>query len=104
MYRLTVLYGRPTDPDAFDAYYRDVHLPIANQMRGLTRWTLTWVKVQNGEDVPPVHLIADLYAADKAAMDAILASPEGTAAREDLANFVTGSATFLEGYEEEVDR
>ena len=63
MYRLTVLYGRPTDPDAFDAYYRDVHLPIASRMRGLTRWTLTWVKAQNGEDVPPIHLIADLYAA-----------------------------------------
>ena len=42
MYRLTVLYGRPKDPDAFDEYYRDVHIPIARRMRGLIDWTLTW--------------------------------------------------------------
>jgi hypothetical protein len=35
-------------------------------------------------------------------MDAILASPEGVAAREDLANFVTGSVEFLSGEEEPV--
>ena len=103
MYRLTVLYGRPTDPEAFDRYYREVHLPIAARMKGLTRWTLTWVTASSGDmELPAVHLIADLYAPDKAAMDAILASPEGIAAREDLANFVTGGATFLSGDEQEV--
>lgn len=103
MYRLSVLYGRPTDPEAFDRYYRDVHIPIASRMKGLTGWKLTWFQSQAGDlELPPIHLIADLYAPDKDAMDAILASPEGIAAREDLANFVTGGATFVTGVEEEV--
>lgn len=103
MFRLSVLYGRPTDPEAFDRYYREVHIPIASRMRGLTAWRLTWFRSQAGDlELPPIHLIADLYAEDEAAMDAILASPEGIAAREDLVNFVTGGATFVSGYEEEV--
>lgn len=99
MYRLSALYGRPTDPEAFDRYYRDVHLPIASRMRGLTGWNLTWCST--AED-SPYHLIADLYAEDEAAMDRILASPEGRAARDDLDNFVTGGVVFVRGYEEQV--
>jgi len=34
MYRLTVLYGHPTNPDEFLRYYREVHLPIAKRMHG----------------------------------------------------------------------
>jgi hypothetical protein len=35
-------------------------------------------------------------------MDAILASPEGAAARDDLDNFVTGGVVFLTGEVEQV--
>ena len=41
MFRLSVLYGTPDDPEAFDHYYRTVHVPLAKAM-GLARWTLTW--------------------------------------------------------------
>lgn len=102
MYKVTILYGTPTDPAAFDDYYRNVHVPIAAKMKGLTAWTLTWVSEQNGEEMPPVHLIAELYAADREAMMAILESPEGQTARDDLENFVTGGVTFLYGDEEKV--
>ncbi len=102
MYRLSAIYGRPTDPEAFDRYYREVHIPLASRMVGLRSWKLTWSTAQTGDDLPPIHLIADLYADDETAMEAILASPEGIAAREDLANFVTGGVTFLSGHEEEV--
>ncbi len=102
MFRVSVLYGRPTDPEAFDRYYREVHIPLASRMQGLRGWKLTWCTAQTGDDLPPIHLVADLYADDEAAMGRILASPEGVAAREDLVNFVTGGATFLSGHEEEV--
>lgn len=102
MYRLTILYGTPDDPAAFDAYYRETHIPIAAKMQGLTGWNLSWVEQQQGEDVPPVHLVVDLYAEDKAAMDAILASEAGQAASADVANFATGGVTFLSGANEEV--
>lgn len=102
MYRLTVLYGRPEDPQEFDRYYREVHLPIARQMTGLTGWTLTWPSRQEGEGHAPVHLVVDLYAESEAAMQAVLDSEAGRAASADVPNFATGGATFLHGTEEQV--
>jgi uncharacterized protein (TIGR02118 family) len=102
MYRLSVLYGLPTDPDAFDRYYREVHIPIARRMRGLTRWTITPAGPPAG-GAPAYYMIADLYAPTREAMQRILESPEGRAARADLDHFVTGDVAFLEGYEEEVE-
>lgn len=102
MYRLTVLYGRPTDPEEFDRYYREVHLPIAKQMTGLTGWTLTWPTRQEGDELPHLHLIVDLYAEDETAMQAVLDSEAGQAASADVPNFATGGATFLHGTEQQV--
>lgn len=103
MYRMTILYGMPEDPEHFRAYYYDTHIPLARKMQGLTGWTLSWM------DNTPADatgnrwfLVAELFAADKAAMDAILDSPEGRAASADLANFVTGGVEFLSGEQEQV--
>lgn len=94
---MTILYGTPTDPEHFRSYYLDRHVPIAQRMRGLTGWNLSWM-----DDASEYILVAELYAQDRAAMDAVLASPEGVAAREDLANFVTGGVTFLMGWEDQI--
>lgn len=102
MYKCSVLYGKPEDPSAFDTYYRDVHIPLAQKMVGLTSWNLTWTEAQNGELATEVYLVADLYAESKPAMDDILASTEGQAAAADVANFATGGATFIFGDEESV--
>ena len=101
MFRLSVLYGTPDDPEAFDHYYRTVHIPLAKEM-GLARWTLTWTADQQGDPDTAIHLVADLYAEDEEAMDAILASPAGQAAAEDVPRFATGGVTFLRGTEEVV--
>lgn len=97
MYRMTILYGMPTDPEHFRSYYLDHHVPLARRMRGLTGWNLSWI-----EDSDDYILVAELYAASRAALEAVLASGEGIAAREDLVNFVTGGVTFLMGGEDEV--
>jgi uncharacterized protein (TIGR02118 family) len=97
MYRMTILYGTPTDPEAFRTYYLQTHVPLARQMKGLTGWNLQWI-----DGHPDWILVAELYAEDEAAMDAVLASPEGVAASKDLDNFVTGGVMFLTGEEEQV--
>ena len=99
MFRLSVLYGRPDDPAAFDDYYHNTHIPIAQKMRGLTAWNLTRVGNQDGPLGTPIYLVADLYAESEAAMMDILDSPEGQAAAGDVPNFATGGATFLFGGE-----
>lgn len=95
MYRLTVLYGHPEDPAAFDDYYHRVHIPIAKQMRGLKGWTIGRCEPLTPGEPAPYHLIVGLFADTRADLEAILASPEGQATVADVDNFATGGATFL---------
>lgn len=100
MTRLTVLYGHPKDPAAFDRYYHDVHIPIARRMKGLTGWTIGNCESATSGAEPPYYMIVGLYAANRADLEAILASPEGQATIADVPNFATGGYTFM--YDQEV--
>jgi uncharacterized protein (TIGR02118 family) len=95
MVRLLVLYGQPTDPAAFDKYYRDVHLPIARQMKGLKKWTVGKITGTADGQPSPYYYLADLYMESREAFDQLLASPEAQAAVADVPNYATGGATFL---------
>lgn len=101
MYRLTILYETPTDPQHFRDYYYRHHIPVARRMNNLTSWNLSWID-QDSSKPSPYILVAELYATSKQAMDNMLASSEGQAARNDLDNFATGRVHFLAGEEEEV--
>lgn len=100
MIRLTVLYGHPEDPVAFDRYYRDIHIPIARKMKGLMGWTIGKCEAAESGEPSPYYLIVGLYAESRAAMEAILESPEGKATVNDVPNFATGGVTFLYNEEE----
>src|SRR5438309_1348278 len=95
MVRLTILYGQPTDPRAFDEYYEQTHIPLARQMRGWSRWTLEKVVSPPGEPLSPYYLIVGLYASSLEEAQRILESPESRAAAADVPNFATGGSTFL---------
>ncbi|GAA4028217.1 EthD family reductase [Allokutzneria multivorans] len=99
MYRLTVLYGHPHDPAAFDEYYESVHLPIARKMEGLTGWTVGKCEPLVAGDVPPYYMVVGLYAETRERLEEILATPAGQAAVADVPNFATGGAWF--SYHEE---
>jgi uncharacterized protein (TIGR02118 family) len=100
MYRLTVLYGHPEDAAEFDRYYREVHLPIARQMKGLRGWTIGKCEPADAGSTAPYYLIVGLYTETSAEMQAMLASPEGQAAVDDLPNFATGGVTLMFNEEE----
>ena len=100
MVRLTVLYGHPTDPEAFDRYYRDVHLPLAAKMQGLKGWTIGRCQAADESGKPPYYMIVGLYADTREDLEAMLASPEGQAAVADVGNFATGGAEFMFNEEE----
>lgn len=95
MYRLTVLYGHPEDPPAFDQYYTDTHIPLANKMEGLTGWTIGHCEATEDGEKPLYYMIVGLYAESREALEAILASPEGQATVADVPNFATGGAWFF---------
>jgi uncharacterized protein (TIGR02118 family) len=94
MVRLLVLYGHPKDPEAFDRYYNEIHVPLAKRMQGLKKWTIGRV-LGSPSGPSEYYFIADLYADSREAIEAILATPEGQAAVEDVPKFASGGVTFV---------
>ncbi|HVA75408.1 MAG TPA: EthD family reductase [Acidimicrobiales bacterium] len=96
MIKLIVLYGTPTDPAAFDEYYKSTHIPLAEKIPGVRRIEVAKMASLDGS-TPQFHLQAELYFDDQAALMSALGTPEGAAAGADVANFATGGATMLVG-------
>ncbi len=95
MIRLTVIYGVPADAAKFDAYYKNVHAPLAAKMPHLKNFTYSRGPVATSNPEEPVHLVAYLDYETAADLEASLASEEGKAAVADVANFADGGATIL---------
>lgn len=95
MHRLTVLYGHPQDPVAFDRYYFDIHIPLAKKMQGFTGWTIGKCESATPGEKPPYYMIVGLYAESREKIEAILATPEGQAAIADVPKFADGGFQFM---------
>jgi uncharacterized protein (TIGR02118 family) len=95
MVKLTVLYGQPKDPAAFERYYLDTHTPIAQQVKGLRRFEIAKVVGTPDGKPSPYCRIADLYFDSAEQMQQSLGSKEGQAAAADIANFASGGVTLL---------
>lgn len=99
--RVAVCYGAPTDPAAFDDYYRRVHIPLARKIPGLSGFTWGKASSLDGSE-PPYYAIASLYFPDAETMRAGLTSEEMRVAGADVQNFATGGATMFTHEEESV--
>ncbi len=81
--RFLALYETPTDPEAFDRHYHEVHIPLGRRLPGLRRYAV-------GRDVAavrgaPYYLIAELEWDTMEELRAAFASPEGRATAADAA-------------------
>jgi uncharacterized protein (TIGR02118 family) len=84
MVRFLILWkNRPTDVEAFERHYREVHIPLAKKMAGLRRYTLSRnaSPVRGGE---PHYRIAELDWDDIGSLRTAMQSPEGRATSEDV--------------------
>ena len=95
--RLTVLYDQPADPAAFDKYYSEVHIPLAKQLPGLLRYT-----VSRGLRDKQYYLVAELDFESMEAMRAALGSEIGKQTAADVENFAAGASRTLTFEVEEV--
>ena len=59
MHVLTVCYGHPADPAAFDSYYTSTHAPLAEKIPGMTSFTYRHTASLDGSQ-PPYFLVAEL--------------------------------------------
>ena len=94
MAQLLVLYHTPTDSVAFDRYYQETHIPIAQKIPRLRSYRISDGPVQALAGTAP-YLVAILSFDSMADISAALASSEGQAAAADLRNFASGGATLL---------
>lgn len=95
MVKVTVLYGAPKDPAAFEAYYAGSHMPKVYKMQGISRIELG--KPMPGPDgkPPAFYRITELWFKDAATMKRVTAKPEWQKIVDDVPNFATGGATIL---------
>ena len=99
--KLTVIYGHPDDPAAFEDYYSKVHAPIAAKMKGVARIELTKFEAAPDGVEPSFYRMAELYFPSKEALQKTLESAEGKATVADIANFATGGTTIILGAAED---
>jgi uncharacterized protein (TIGR02118 family) len=88
---LIVFYKTPPDPEKFDKYYFETHIPLVQKIPGLLK---AEVSRFTGEDAP-YYLMATLYFDSGEEREAGLSSPAGQTASADVPNFAApGSFTI----------
>ena len=102
MFRVSVCYGQPTHPEAFDDYYTNTHTPLALKIPGLVSFTTGKCQAL-GRGEPPYYMVANLGFDTAESLKTALTSPEMATASADVPNFATGGAT-LYSLEENVIR
>ena len=97
MIKLTVIYGHPKDPAAFEGYYNTAHRKLADRIPGIARWELTRFTGAADGGQPAFYRMAELYFPTLEQLEASLQSAEGMAALRDVPNFATGGVTVMVG-------
>jgi uncharacterized protein (TIGR02118 family) len=95
MVKLTVLYSHPDDPDAFEDYYANTHMPLVETIPNLQRYEAARIVATPDGSEPPYYRIFEGYFEDIEQLQSGMGTPEGQAAAEDIPNFATGGATLF---------
>jgi uncharacterized protein (TIGR02118 family) len=98
MHRVTVQYFDPADGPAFEASYRERHVPLVKAVPGLDRFTLT--RPRGGAGSP--YLVAELWFAHAEALKAGLSSPQMAAAGADAETYDVARWAMYTGAVEEI--
>ena len=94
MYRVTVCYGQPSDPAAFDRHYAQVHVPLVRQVPGLAAFAGGRCAALDRSE-PAYYFVVTLDFATEADYGTGLGSPEMGKASADVAGLATGGVTMF---------
>jgi uncharacterized protein (TIGR02118 family) len=93
--KITITFGPPTDPDAFERHYVETHAPLVRSLPGLHAYQYGRA-LDNFDGSPPdAFWVVSLTFDDAAAMHASFASPAGQRTVDDMPNFITGTMTSV---------
>jgi uncharacterized protein (TIGR02118 family) len=101
MYRVTIVYNHPTDPDAFDAHFSSTHLPLVREVPSVKKFAYGKCESLDGNPTG-AYALAQLYFESKDEAGQAFGSPQGQAAAGDIGSFATGGITMLFSDEETV--
>lgn len=93
--KLTVIYDNPTDPQAFEKHYAEVHVPLAAKVPNVQRIESAKVFPKEDGTPTPAYRTADLYFADYATASAALATPAGQALAGDAMELGSAGVKLL---------
>jgi uncharacterized protein (TIGR02118 family) len=85
MYKIVALWGAPknSDVEAFEKYYRGVHVPLARKVPGLKKLVLTRTDAGLEGAKSAFYRVAELYFENRRALAKSEKSPQWQAMRED---------------------
>ncbi|MDQ1705681.1 MAG: hypothetical protein QOF18_2047 [Frankiaceae bacterium] len=92
--KLTVVYTKPDDAEAWDKHYSEVHMPIVDRWAGVERVEVARVSGGPGGSPSANHLITEIYFADEAALNAALGSDAGREAGKDFMSMAPAGSSM----------
>ena len=75
--KLVVLYAPPSDVDAFEQHYQQVHVPLVHAVPGLQSFEAGRFVAAPDQGELSFHRIAELTFADQSALEAGIGSEQG---------------------------
>jgi uncharacterized protein (TIGR02118 family) len=93
--KITVLYGAPKDPAAFEKYYADHHMPMVYAVKGIRHVELATGLPQPDGKPPAFYRITELWFSSAKKMASVTGTPAWKKIIDDVPNFATGGATVL---------
>ncbi len=97
MIKITVLYGHPSSPEAFEKYYAETHFEKVKKVLGIAKQEYTKFLPNPDGTAASYYRMAELYFTSPDAMQQTLESTEGKTLAADLSNFATGGVTIIPG-------
>ena len=95
MHRVLVLYRTPEDPEAFQDYYLNTHMPMAATLPGVR--SLRYSFDLSAPDGPaPYFGVSEVEFESPEALQAVMASPDGQKVMADIPNYATGGFVVLD--------
>jgi uncharacterized protein (TIGR02118 family) len=96
--KLTVLYGTPKDPAAFEKYYAGPHTQIVRKVKGIKRIELA-KSLPGADGAPPAfYRVTELYFSSIKQMEHVTSSDAFKKVVADVPNFASGGATVVVGH------
>src|SRR3954465_11245332 len=88
--KITITFGPPTDPDAFEHHYVGTHAPLVHDLPGLRAYEYGRA-LTNFDGTATEAFWVSLTFPTEDAIHAAFASPAGKKTTDDMSNFITGS-------------